>query len=336
MTGANQIAQNIPSDARRYLDDLTPKDSMQFLECLQELGQTICSDFFSSFRSALQSIIVLFIIAVFCSLSSGFHNGGRFDTVVICGTAAILTCAMNDLSGIAIKAKDSLSSISLYSKTLIPVLTSACAAAGNAASAGIRYTAMMFLSDFVITGVCELLLPLTYCCIGIAGADAICGNGLLSHINDTLKSLIVSSLRILLTLYITILGISGIITGSVDAITLKSVKIAFSSVIPVVGGILSDVSETVLIGAGFVKNSVGVFGMLVVVASVLEPVLHLSVLYFVYKITAAFSAISIKTELVKLIDTIGSTFGLMIGMVGSCSVLLLISIFSAIVGGGFG
>lgn len=65
--------------------------------------------------------------------------------------------------------------------------------------------------------------------------------------------------------------------------TVKAAKFTMSSLVPVVGGILSDAAETVLAGAGILKNAVGVFGMLAVLAMCVVPFLQLGIHYLAYK-----------------------------------------------------
>ena len=85
-----------------------------------------------------------------------------------------------------------------------------------------------------------------------------------------------------------------------------------------------------LAGAGVVKNAIGVFGLLGVLAACLGPFVRLGVQYLLYKLTAFLAGMTAAPELAKLIDALGGVFGLMLGMTGSCALLLLISISSAI------
>jgi len=107
-----------------------------------------------------------------------------------------------------------------------------------------------------------------------------------------------------------------------------------SSLVPVVGGILSDAAETVLAGAGILKNAVGVFGMLAVLCMCVAPFLQLGIHYLTYKVTSALSATVSSGRVAGLIDQIGGAFGLVLGMTGASALLLLISMVSAITAGG--
>ncbi|MEI3305825.1 MAG: hypothetical protein V8R40_07230 [Dysosmobacter sp.] len=75
------------------------------------------------------------------------------------------------------------------------------------------------------------------------------------------------------------LSVVRIVSGSADGATVKVAKAAISGVVPVVGGILSEVSETVMAGAGMLKNTIGIFGMLAVLAACAYPFLQLGVQY---------------------------------------------------------
>ena len=70
--------------------------------------------------------------------------------------------------------------------------------------------------------------------------------------------------------------------------------------------------------------------VLAVLATCLTPFLHLAVQYLVYKLTAFLAGTAGSGVLVELIDALGGAFGLVLGMVGSCALLLLISITSSV------
>lgn len=132
-----------------------------------------------------------------------------------------------------------------------------------------------------------------------------------------------------LVLFTGYLTLSGAVSTSADALTVQVTRSAVGAM-PVVGRILSDAAGSVLAGAGVVKNAIGVFGLLGVLAACLGPFVRLGVQYLLYKLTAFLAGMTAAPELAKLIDALGSVFGLMLGMTGSCALLLLISISSAI------
>lgn len=117
--------------------------------------------------------------------------------------------------------------------------------------------------------------------------------------------------------------------GSADTVTARLARSAVG-VLPVVGSILADAADSVLAGAGAVKNTVGAAGLLAVLAVCLLPLVRLGVQYLVYKAAAFLAGILGAEQLTGLIDALGGAFGLIFGMTGACGLLLLISISSAL------
>ena len=122
----------------------------------------------------------------------------------------------------------------------------------------------------------------------------------------------------------------GAIAGPADAAAIKAAKRAMGRRIPVVGGILADAAESVRAGAGILKGSVGAAGLLVVLSICITPFLRLGLHYLTYKAAAALTATIASPRLSQLVDSIGSAFGLVLGMTGACALLLLFSLVSAV------
>ena len=105
--------------------------------------------------------------------------------------------------------------------------------------------------------------------------------------------------------------------------------VAISGVVPVVGGIIAEASETVLAGASVLKGTIGVFGLLGVLALCAYPFLQLGIQYLLYQLTRFLASVIGSPELCAVIKGLGGAFGLILGMVGSCALVLLISILAS-------
>ena len=105
--------------------------------------------------------------------------------------------------------------------------------------------------------------------------------------------------------------------------------VAISGVVPVVGGIIAEASETVLAGASVLKGTIGVFGLLGVLALCAYPFLQLGIQYLLYQLIRFLASVIGSPELCAVIKGLGGAFGLILGMVGSCALVLLISILAS-------
>lgn len=283
-------------------------------------------------QKAVRSALLLLAIVLMASLADGAAAGGgkTLQAAPLAAALAITTVAVTDSYTLISLGSQVIEDMELFGNTLLPTVAAATAAAGSPGAAAARQMAAMLFSDLLTTVINRLLLPLVYAFIALSTAYAALGNEGLNRVAAALKWVVTSVLTVLLMTFVAYLTVSGVIAGATDAVTLKAAKFAMSSAVPVVGGILSDAAGTVLAGAGILRNSIGVFGMLVVLSMCILPFLQLGIYYLTYKLTAALAATVATSRVAGLIDSIGKAFGLVLGMVGACALLLLISMVAAV------
>ena len=120
--------------------------------------------------------------------------------------------------------------------------------------------------------------------------------------------------------------ITGIISGTTDAAALKATKLTISGVVPVVGGIISDASDTILVSAGIVKNAAGVYGLLAILAIWIGPFLKIGVQYLLLKASAALCGGIAGDATSGLIKDFSGIMGILVAMIGTICLLFLVSI----------
>ena len=261
---------------------------------------------------------------------------GVLVAVVLCG---ILEGAFQGIGGKASPFLPMVGALSVtlltagslvFSRALLPTLAAATAASGSVTTATVQQVTTVFLVDVLVSLIRGLLVPLVYVYVGVLAASAALSESRLGVLAEGLKKAVTWCLTTALVLFTVYLSVSRVVTGSVDAASVKVARAAISGVVPVVGGIISDAAETVLAGAGMLKNTVGVFGMLAILAACAYPFLQLGIQYLLYKLTAFAAGAVGAPGLHKLIDGLGGAFGLILGMTGSCALLLLISVLSSV------
>lgn len=283
-------------------------------------------------KRVLHSSIILLVIVVFSSLASGAvcDMGKMVQIAPIAAVLAISAVSIADADSLIGLGKETIERINVFSQVLLPAMAAATAAAGAPGAAAARQMATVLFSDVLLCVIDYLLLPLVYAYLVAVIVAAALNNDGMKRMASTLKWVVTTVLTVVMMAFVGYLTISGVIAGAADVIAIKATKFTVSSIVPVVGGILSDAAETVLAGAGILKNSIGVFGMLVVMGMCIVPFLELGIHYLAYKITATLSAMIAQPQLVGLIDGLSSGFGLILGMTGASALLMLIAMISAI------
>ncbi len=309
--------------------NITPDIDLAIEEILETGTDSLHGVIKKSIRSGVLLLTIILLTCVVGKISAiGAINSVYAMPIVT--AVSITAVAVTDVNALVGLGSDVIEKMEAFSEILLPTIAAALAASGSPGVASARQLAVLFFSDMLMNLINQLLLPLVYAYIAACTAYAAIGNEGLKRISITLKWIVTSILTAVLLAFIGYLTVSGVVAGTTDALMIKATKFAVSSVVPVVGGILSDAAETVLVGAKILKNSIGIFGMLVVLGLCIAPFLELGVHYLVYKFTAALSATVADSRAAGLIDGIGSAFGLVLGMTGACAILLLVSIVSAV------
>ena len=84
----------------------------------------------------------------------------------------------------------------------------------------------------------------------------------------------------------------------------------------------------VLAGAGLLRNSIGLFGMLAALGILALPVLRLAMRCLLYKAAAAMLSTAAGGRIGKLMGAIGTAYGMVLGLVGTEAVILFLSVYS--------
>jgi stage III sporulation protein AE len=185
---------------------------------------------------------------------------------------------------------------------------------------------ILFLINFIGNIIQNILIPLVLVIATISIASKISDKVQISKITKFFKSSIIWFLGIVLTIFVGVISLEGTLSSSIDGITAKTAKAAISSLIPVVGKVLGDAVDTVL-GCGLIlKNALGVVGIIVVIGICVMPVVKLGVLTTIYNLASAIIEPVSDEKIVKLLEEMGGTFKLLLGILCALSVMLIIGI----------
>jgi len=327
------LTENLPDNTKDFLEEVefsgTDGFSFGFWNILGSL-----SDYAKEIlHRQIKGAVLIFLIVLLCSLVEGIYKcveGTGNYVLSMVATLSIVLVATGNMDSLIGDGMETIRQLREFSKILLPVLATATAGTGAVTTATFQQITVVVLVDLLLGLIHGLLVPLIYLYIGIlAAASCLSSEGLLG-VAEGMKKMIVWILSTGLILFTLYLSVVRVIAGNVDGTAVRMTKTAIAGMIPVVGGVIAEASETILAGAGLLKNSVGIFGTLAVLGICAYPFLQLGIQYLLYKMTAGCSMFVGQARLCKLIQGLGGAFGLVLGMTGSCALLLLVSVFSCI------
>lgn len=324
------VLDALPQEAGEILGEVSLTDTEMGDTGFKAILETIKESVFGIFKNALGSAAKILTVIVLCTAAtSAMSEGGIRDMVSLSGTVAVSAIAISDVHSFLGMGMETLLSLSDFSKALLPTMCAAAASAGAFTSASAKYAATALFMDVLITIATNVIMPLISIYLAAVIANAVLLKDSLANVSKLLKWVCITALTLLMLAFTTYLGMTGLISGKADEFATKLTKTALGTVLPVVGSIVSDTAETLVAGAGILRNAIGVFGFLAVAAICLTPFLTLGLHYLVYKGTAAFSEALADKRMAELVSDIGAAFGMLLALVGAGGMMLFFSVISS-------
>lgn len=311
-------------EAPDEVQDLMPAQTESFGEGLWKVISAAVDKLYPQIAQAGRTCIMLVSIAMLVSILQQIPTE-KNNIVEFAGCTAVGVMLLNNTGSMIQTAVDTINSLSEYGKLFFPVMAGAHAAQGGLTSSAALYTGTIAFDAILGKVISQWMVPLVYMYLALSLAGCALGEDLLKRIRDLIKWFVTWCLKNGLYIFTGYLSITGVVAGATDAAKLKATKLTISSAVPVVGGILSDASEAVLVGAGMVKSAAGVYGLLAILAIWISPFLQIGIQYLMLKITGALCAMLDAKRVSSLIDSFSTAMGFLLGMTGIMCVLLLIS-----------
>ncbi len=309
-----------PDSANPWMPSQTESFGKGLLEMIQKGISKIYPDIKEAAAIAVTVIACALLVSMLTAASDQIKTAANLAAITAVSAALFLsTNAMIRLGA------DTVRQISEYGKLLLPVMAAAMAAHGGISSATVLYTGTAAFDAVICTVLSKVLTPMIYGFLALSVADSVMGHHTLKKMKELLKNGITWFLKTCITVFISYMGITGVISGTTDAAALKAAKTAISTAVPVVGGILSGASEAVLVGAQLAKNAAGVYGIFALLAIFLEPFLKTGIHYLILKLAAAVCGILDAKSVSDLVGDYSSAMGFVLGMTGSVCLLQLVS-----------
>jgi len=327
--GTDELERAIPGAAAEVLDGMGV-DSADLDSGLARVGAFLCARFHAVLAEVLRPLAAITAVTLlFAALRPLTAPRRGFDGVSFGACAAVSAIAVSDAGTVLALGRQTMAELADVSHALLPTLTAAACAAGAPTSAGVKYAAGALFSDLMLLAANNLVLPLICAYLAAACADAALGGALTgaAHFTAWAAKTMMKALVLCFTGY---LGLTGIVAAGADAAAVKTTKAVISTLLPVVGKTVADASASLVAGAGLIRNSIGVFGLLSALAVLALPLLRLGLRYLLFRAAAALLAPVAGDPLGKLIGGIAAAYGMVLGLVGSAAAILFLSVFALI------
>lgn len=284
----------------------------------------------SEMKTAVSNICIIMIVIIIHSIlvtvSENLGNKSVSKVAYFVEYIIIITLVFNNFSDIINMVKESITNLVGFLNSLIPLLITLMLTTGAIVSAGVIKPVLLILINFIGNFITSFVLPLVTIGTTLGIVSKISNKVKIDKLSKFMKSSGVWLLGIVMTLFVTVLSLEGSITQTVDGVTAKTTKAAVSTVIPVVGKILGDATDAVIGCTGILKNAVGFVGIIVILGICISPIIKLALLCFTYYMASCICQPIADERIIELLDSIGDTFKILLGITFCVSVMLIIGL----------
>ena len=313
-------APTVPEGASAFMPSEPENLAEAVLEMIRD-GILYCQpDLKEAVRIAVGVMAVVMAVSVLRTIPGSCQRYG--DLAAAGAISVMLFGASSSMINLGI---DTVTEITSYGRLLLPVMAAALAAQGGVAGSAAVYTAGTMFSTLLSALISGFIAPMIYLYLVFGIGNAAVGAEILKRFQDSTKSFMTWTLKTILYIFTGFISITGVISGTTDAAALKAAKLTISSVVPVVGGILSDASETILVSASMVKNAAGIYGLFAVLAIWIGPFLRIGCHYLMFKGMGALCNVFSGKNTAGLIESFSVAMGHILAMTGAVCLMLLVS-----------
>lgn len=280
-----------------------------------------------SFSVTASSILVMTLLSstvntLNSALGTGMSANASFFTFFTVISGLALTCFFKTLTYATEVMGYMTDFMSKLSPVLIVTLFACCKPASAAAFEPVLSAAVVIVSE-VIT---KCLVPLITFSAVLSVAGNVGDRNGISGFVKIVKSATKWIMALVITVFTGINAIYGFATPALDAVGTRTLKFAVGSLVPIVGGFLSDTLDTVTASGAVVKNAVGASGIVMLCIICLPPIIKLGIMQMMFKLISAITEPIADRRISGMLWDIGEAFVALFGVVVLTAVMFIINI----------
>ena len=209
---------------------------------LNLLGKEIVS----TITIAGEILIIIIIHSILKSVVENIGNSSISQIAYYVEYILIITLIMTSFNQVIDMVRLAISNLVGYLNILIPLLFSLIITSGTAITATTLQPIILGIIIIIGKGINLYIIPLLIIATVLGIVSNLSEKIQIAKISKLLNSGITWLIGFVFTMFVSLLSLEGTMTSSVDGLTIKGLKTATSTFVPVIGKVLGDSVETVL------------------------------------------------------------------------------------------
>lgn len=266
------------------LDELLPDGSDALLtdEGLREAASvegivTMITDALLGVGQTLWPFVCM-LLGASCLMTLLPEGEGTVSSVARAAIGAVFAVAVYEQLHAAVTAVlEGTEAAAAFFGSLVPLLGAVTLAGGGEATGAAQTLGMSMTVEALELCLSYVLVPLTSLLFALGLVGLLGDGGGARTLCAQVKRVFLWCVGLLSTLTAAVLGLQTVLATSTDSVAMRTVKYTVSGMLPIVGGTVSGALSTLSTGLLYVKSTVGVGAIVVLLSLVLPPLVSLGV-----------------------------------------------------------
>lgn len=257
----------------------------------QTVFKYVGSLLFAEVKSRLPALLSLLSVLLLCSLLGCLNTdrlgSGVGEIVHFVGYAAIVTTVTALCYSLVSSALSAVDKVSSVVQAVFPALLALMISTGATAQAALYSPTALFIDGFTTIFIKNFTFPCVLAMLALSVVSNITKTVKLRGFIDFLSGIMKWGIGLAATVFSLFLTVKGISGGLADGVTVRTLKYALNSSVPLVGGILSGGADVVVAAASLVRGALGLTTLVIVFGVVLMPVIKIAALTLALRVVNA-------------------------------------------------
>lgn len=327
-------------DAYEILPDGV-KDSFQangigslsdLIEKIQNDGIGIIFDIaLNNIRLPFSSMLTVLSVSIFGAATNIFiERNGLKKIADIIFMLIICVLIISPFKNILIKTTDCINSCGVFLYSFLPIFATFMTVSQKP-TGSILYTSSTYLFTQLFMYLSKnILVPVSVGYFGLSLSSIIADN-ILKDLLSSLKKTTIWCLTLITTVFAAMTSVQSVVASAADSVAMRTSKFIFGTSIPVVGGYVSEVLNTVIGGISVMRSGLGLFAIVVII--VLFVPLLTELLFWELSVKLC-SFINSSDNITAIINAINDVLTLLLSVLVCLFIGMILSLSAMLVLGG--
>ena len=312
------------NDPSSVMSDLDTKNIFSYL------GRQISSAFGNSLETLVKGIgmVLLSVIVKRCSGNIQNQNLQLLFSFIVSLSIALM--CESSLRTSAVALQKAINDMGIFTSACIPSFTVVMIAAGENAGSAVFSASMVLLGEAGTIISEHLLLPFVDVFLAIGVCSAVSDEYNFMTIGQNIRRFLIWVIGLFVMVFRIIIKLQNATAAAGDQVAKKYIRSALGTLIPMVGGTLSDGVDGLFAVASGVRSSFAVAGVLIVLSIMLPSLISIGIYGFSWKLCRWTAEFMNDSTMRGIADVLSNSFFVMLSLGGAVTLMGLFSFFGLI------